>query len=164
MFSLQNQSAKLTSVNPRAGLGGGLSVAEVIERLAAANPSARAEIGWSWTTAPVASCDVEADGRATIEALLDEESRLKGFYALCIEDLAWAMKVIDEELPPDSRSKATTEAIDRAKWRIGILLKGAPKTVEVEAPQRWRPGRERRPGATAAARGQQEQRQRQEQG
>lgn len=105
-----------------AGLGGGLSVAELIARLSEFDPTARAEIGWSWTTAPVESCDAE-DGPVVIEALLDKESRLKGFYALCIEDIAWAVKVLDAEFPPDARSKATADAIERAKWRVGILLK-----------------------------------------
>ena len=105
-----------------AGLGVGLSVAELIARLSDLDQDARVEIGWSWTTAPVASCDAE-DGPVVIEALLDKESRLKGFYALCIEDIAWAVKVLDAELPPGSRSKATADAIERAKWRVGILLK-----------------------------------------
>ena len=97
-------------------------MAELIARLSDLDQDARVEIGWSWTTAPVASCDAE-DGPVVIEALLDKESRLKGFYALCIEDIAWAVKVLDAELPPGSRSKATADAIERAKWRVGILLK-----------------------------------------
>lgn len=105
-----------------AGLGGGLSVAELVARLSEVDQNARVEIGWSWTTAPVASCDAE-DGPVVIEALLDKESRLKGFYALCIEDIAWAVKVLEAELLPDARSKLVAEAIERAKWRVGILLK-----------------------------------------
>ena len=105
-----------------AGLGVGLSVAELIARLSDLDQDARVEIGWSWTTAPVASCDAE-DGPVVIEALLDNESRLKGFYSLCIEDIEWAVKVLDAEFPPAARSKAAAEAIKRAKWRIGILLK-----------------------------------------
>ena len=68
-------------------------------RLSDLDQDARVEIGWSWTTAPVASCDAE-DGPVVIEALLDKESRLKGFYALCIGDIAGAVKVLDADLPP----------------------------------------------------------------
>lgn len=120
-----------------AGLGVGLSVAELIARLSDLDQDARVEIGWSWTTAPVASCDAE-DGPVVIEALLDKESRLKGFYALCIEDIAWAVKVLDAELPPGSRSKATADAIERAKWRVGILLK-TPNVELTGSGQVYRP-------------------------
>lgn len=101
-------------------LGYGLSVAELAARLATMPQDDKVKIGWSWSTAPVELCDNE-DGEVIIEAMLDKKSRMKGLYALCIEDIAAAVATLDAEIH-GVRSPTVEAAFKTAMWRIGILL------------------------------------------